>query len=91
MQQKLVIEGEGEQAGKGGNEGEDDDDDDLGCSICFLPMVKGDGSEHEGDEAETLRCSHAFHVVCLEAWMSTCQQKKLQASCPMCRADLVRG
>lgn len=46
------------------------------CSVCLS----------EFQENETLRllpkCSHAFHVACIDTWL------KSHSSCPLCRADI---
>ncbi|KAL6008360.1 hypothetical protein ACLOJK_033869 [Asimina triloba] len=47
------------------------------CSVCL--------SEFQEDESLRLlpKCSHAFHVVCIDTWL------KSHSSCPLCRACIV--
>lgn len=47
------------------------------CSVCL--------SEFEEDESLRLlpKCSHAFHVQCIDTWL------KFHSNCPLCRANIV--
>ncbi|XP_041011686.1 E3 ubiquitin-protein ligase RING1-like [Juglans microcarpa x Juglans regia] len=47
------------------------------CSVCL--------SEFEEDEALRLlpKCSHAFHIPCIDTWLRS------HTNCPMCRAPIV--
>ena len=47
------------------------------CSVCL--------SEFEEDESLRLlpKCSHAFHVQCIDTWL------KSHTNCPLCRANIV--
>ncbi|KAK6947415.1 Zinc finger, RING-type [Dillenia turbinata] len=47
------------------------------CSVCL--------SEFQEDESLRLlpKCSHAFHVPCIDTWL------KSHSNCPLCRANLV--
>ncbi|KAF7088785.1 hypothetical protein CFC21_091854 [Triticum aestivum] len=51
----------------------------LECAVCLS----------EFDDDDTLRllpkCSHAFHVDCIDAWLAS------HVTCPVCRANLVPG
>ncbi|XP_010500022.1 PREDICTED: RING-H2 finger protein ATL34-like [Camelina sativa] len=62
----LYSQVKGLKIGKGGVE----------CAICL----------NEFEDEETLRlmppCSHAFHVVCIDVWLSS------RSTCPVCRANL---
>lgn len=42
------------------------------CLDCFQP----------GDTARELRCSHTFHLACLDTWLRN------RALCPVCRANV---
>lgn len=46
------------------------------CCICFDPL---------GDKVTTLRCGHALHKSCLDAW-----RRKGGATCPLCKAPAAR-
>ncbi|KAL3527592.1 hypothetical protein ACH5RR_012248 [Cinchona calisaya] len=48
------------------------------CSVCL--------SEFEDDESLRLlpKCSHAFHVACIDTWLRS------HKNCPLCRAPIVR-
>lgn len=52
--------------------------DGTDCSICL--------SEFEEDESLRLlpKCSHAFHVPCIDAWLRS------HKTCPVCRAPIVK-
>jgi hypothetical protein len=50
------------------------------CSICLCDVV----DEKLG--AELARCSHVFHVACLEDWLSHGGR-----ICPVCRVDFLEG
>ncbi|GMJ15103.1 Arabidopsis Toxicos en Levadura 51 [Hibiscus trionum] len=47
------------------------------CSVCL--------SEFQEDESLRLlpKCSHAFHVQCIDAWLSS------HSNCPLCRANII--
>ncbi|CAK9143516.1 unnamed protein product [Ilex paraguariensis] len=47
------------------------------CSVCL--------SEFEEDESLKLlpKCSHAFHVICIDTWLRS------HSNCPLCRATIV--
>ncbi|XP_059275698.1 RING-H2 finger protein ATL52-like [Lycium ferocissimum] len=47
------------------------------CSVCL--------SEFQEDESLRLlpKCSHAFHVMCIDTWL------KSHSNCPLCRANIV--
>lgn len=49
------------------------------CSVCL--------SEFEEDESLRLlpKCSHAFHIPCIDAWLRS------HKNCPLCRAPIVCG
>lgn len=49
------------------------------CSVCL--------SEFEEDETLRLlpKCSHAFHITCIDAWLRS------HTNCPMCRAPIVKN
>ncbi|KAI3920350.1 hypothetical protein MKX01_000689 [Papaver californicum] len=51
--------------------------DGTDCSVCL--------SEFQEDESLRLlpKCSHAFHLSCIDAWL------KSHANCPLCRANIV--
>ncbi|KAF7105239.1 hypothetical protein CFC21_106071 [Triticum aestivum] len=47
------------------------------CAICLAEFA-------DGESMRVLpRCGHAFHVLCIDAWLRTC------ATCPSCRASMV--
>ncbi len=46
------------------------------CAICLAPF-------NDEDEIRGLTCGHAFHVVCIDNWLST-----RRACCPVCIADM---
>ncbi|XP_019056071.1 PREDICTED: E3 ubiquitin-protein ligase Os04g0590900 [Nelumbo nucifera] len=51
--------------------------DGADCSVCL--------SEFQEDESLRLlpKCSHAFHVTCIDTWL------KSHSNCPLCRANIV--
>lgn len=53
--------------------------DGTGCSVCL--------SEFEEDETLRLlpKCSHAFHIQCIDTWLTS------HKNCPLCRAPIVCG
>ena len=51
--------------------------DDRCCPICILNF-------EENDKLVMLPCSHLFHARCATTWLS-----KHQASCPLCKRDIV--
>jgi hypothetical protein len=73
-----LTEGEGE--GAEGAEAKDD------CPVCLHPL----GAEGEEEEGVLIMCGHEFHVTCLDAWVSTCVRKRLDVTCPSCRAPVNR-
>ena len=48
------------------------------CVICFDEL-------RSGPPARALRCGHAFHAPCVQAWLQAAVQKR----CPICRAVAV--
>eukprot|EP00898_Chlorokybus_atmophyticus_P003519 jgi/Chlat1/4168/Chrsp27S04269 len=52
--------------------------EDAVCSICL-------GDYEDGVELRILPCSHSFHVGCVDTWL------KINACCPLCKADIVRS
>ena len=48
--------------------------DDGDCSICLEKLADGD------DVTTVLRCGHAFHANCLDAWL------RRKFSCPLCKS-----
>ena len=52
------------------------------CAICFDALAAG-------DTIAMLACNHAFHLICVDEWAATASESGWQASCPVCRADLV--
>ncbi len=48
------------------------------CNICC--------SELENEDIKILKCGHAHHRSCLEAWMNVCRDKIV--GCPLCRAPI---
>ena len=58
-------------------------DDDV-CAICQNPLDGvAEGAEFPGDDSPVVwgDCQHAFHLRCLQQWLST------NNSCPICRRD----
>ncbi|KAG9138515.1 hypothetical protein Leryth_012791 [Lithospermum erythrorhizon] len=53
--------------------------DGTDCSVCL--------SEFEDDESLRLlpKCSHAFHIHCIDTWL------RAHKNCPLCRAPIVKG
>jgi len=49
----------------------------VNCVICQTSLNEGENS--------TLACSHMFHTVCLNDWITS----RNDAGCPLCRADIV--
>ncbi|KAL6982876.1 RING-H2 finger protein atl52 [Sarracenia purpurea var. burkii] len=47
------------------------------CSVCL--------SEFEEDDNLRLlpKCTHAFHVICIDTWL------KSHSNCPLCRANVI--
>lgn len=53
------------------------DGSDLSCSVCLTEF-------EEGDDLRLLpKCSHAFHVCCIDTWLRS------HKNCPLCRAPIV--
>lgn len=47
------------------------------CAVCLAEF-------QEGDELRVLpKCSHAFHVPCIDTWLSS------HTTCPLCRASIM--
>ncbi|XP_024018326.1 E3 ubiquitin-protein ligase RHA2A [Morus notabilis] len=46
------------------------------CAVCL-------GQVQEGEEIGELRCSHVFHLLCLERWVQFKHK-----TCPLCRGSL---
>jgi tetratricopeptide (TPR) repeat protein len=69
-------EGEGEEA-----EAKED------CPVCLHPLGAEGG---EGEEGVLIMCGHEYHVTCLDTWVSTCVRKRLEVTCPSCRALVSR-
>jgi hypothetical protein len=65
----------------GEEEGED------GCAICLQRV--DDGLDGDGG-ACALACGHEYHATCIDAWVSKCVEKKLEVTCPFCRAPVSR-
>jgi hypothetical protein len=76
------------------------------CSICLNDLDDEEGEDDEAEAAsspppsssssrwvvETLTsCPHRFHSACVDEWVSRCHSKMLEATCPECRANIVRG
>jgi len=53
------------------------DPDDEVCSICLDLRESGDINTQQ--ELVILRCGHAFHSACIQAWMAK------HSTCPLCR------
>lgn len=54
-----------------------EDEEDEECSVCFSEMVD--------DENKMLSCGHSYHSLCLVMWISKCEEKGWEKSCPTCR------
>jgi tetratricopeptide (TPR) repeat protein len=67
-------------------EAEDKDD----CPVCLQPLGAEGEEEEEEEEKGVLTCGHEYHVACLDAWVSTCVRKRLEVTCPSCRAPVNR-
>lgn len=46
------------------------------CAVCLTEF-------DDGDDIRGLTCGHAFHVACIDSWLST-----RRACCPICIADM---
>ncbi|MED6146799.1 hypothetical protein PIB30_038029 [Stylosanthes scabra] len=58
-------------------EGEEEEAEELECVICLSGF-------EEGEVGRTLpKCGHAFHVECIDMWLSS------HSNCPICRAPVV--
>jgi tetratricopeptide (TPR) repeat protein len=64
-------------------EGEDKGD----CPVCLHPLAAEEGEE---GGVGVLGCGHEYHVTCMDAWVSTCVRKRLDVTCPSCRAPVDR-
>jgi len=63
-----------------GNDDDDDDDDPKPqCAICLCPYQNGDDICFSQND----QCNHAFHKVCLVAWL------RKHEDCPCCRLKYV--
>ncbi|MCD9643024.1 hypothetical protein HAX54_030128 [Datura stramonium] len=56
---------------------ENDDDDELECIICLSLL------EDEDVCRKLPKCSHAFHVECIDMWLHS------HSTCPICRAPVL--
>jgi tetratricopeptide (TPR) repeat protein len=79
-----TVEDEG-PAEEGGEEGAEAKDD---CPVCLQPLGAEGGEDEE--QGVLIMCGHEFHVTCLDAWVSTCVRKRLDVTCPSCRAPVNR-
>jgi tetratricopeptide (TPR) repeat protein len=57
------------------------------CPVCLQALR--DDQEDDG-EVGTLACGHEYHVVCLDMWVCKCVEKRLDVTCPCCRAAVCR-
>ena len=55
-------------------------DPDNICAICI------DGLDYS--KATLYPCLHAFHIHCYEEWRQVLEESSLQATCPLCRANI---
>jgi hypothetical protein len=87
---------EGEETSKGqaqlegqeeDGEEEEEQDEEEECSVCLLELDEGE----DGDTETLLLCRHRFHSRCLDLWTANCREKRIDATCPMCRAAVMRG
>jgi tetratricopeptide (TPR) repeat protein len=78
----VWSQGPAEEANEEEAEAKDD------CPVCLQPLGAEGGEEEEG---VLITCGHEFHVTCLDAWVSTCVRKRLDVTCPSCRAPVNRG
>jgi hypothetical protein len=60
---------------------EDDDEGAAVCAICLAGLEAGGVCQVV---AELCGCSHAFHAVCIDAWVRSGEA----ATCPLCRAPV---
>ncbi|KAJ3012795.1 UNVERIFIED_CONTAM: hypothetical protein HDU68_001023 [Siphonaria sp. JEL0065] len=51
------------------------------CPVCQDEFT----NEGDGEVVVHLSCNHHFHPACIESWL------KLNATCPVCRKEVVRG
>jgi tetratricopeptide (TPR) repeat protein len=79
------MEDEGPAEEEEEEEGAEAKDD---CPVCLTPLGTEEGGEEE--EGVLIMCGHEFHVTCLDAWVSTCVRKRLDVTCPSCRAPVNR-
>jgi hypothetical protein len=80
--QDAAAAGEDEGPADAEEEAEDKDD----CPVCLQPLAAEGGQE----EGVLIMCGHEFHVTCLDTWVSTCVRKRLDVTCPSCRAPVSR-
>jgi hypothetical protein len=81
---QAQLEGQEED---GEEEEEEQDDEEEECSVCLLELDEGE----DGDTETLLLCRHRFHSRCLDLWTANCREKRIDATCPMCRAAVMRG
>ena len=53
----------------------DSNKDDSLCSICY---------DLKTDDIAVVRCSHSFHITCLETWLEK------RNSCPLCKTEVAQ-
>jgi hypothetical protein len=56
------------------------------CPVCLQPL----GAEGGEEKGVLIMCGHEYHETCLDAWVSTCVRKRLDVTCPSCRAPVSR-
>lgn len=76
--------------GVGGPGHEEEEEEEEECAVCLVPLQGGQGAAEEGWGVCVLQCGHSFHDECVDAWASLCARKRLEPTCPACRAPLVR-
>jgi tetratricopeptide (TPR) repeat protein len=77
----MGDEGPAEEQGEEEQAADKDD-----CPVCLQPL----GAEGGEEEGVLIMCGHEYHVTCLDAWVSTCVRKRLDVTCPSCRAPVNR-
>lgn len=58
------------------------------CAICLLPLVEEGDAGGDDDDVSALRCGHQYHAECIGWWRSKCLTRRIDPSCPMCRAPI---